>query len=368
MRYPCRLLLMGLLAAVLWNIPLLAEAQSARLQISVGELGQKTASFSVGEKHRWFLLADIPTNWEETEGISVLQTLSPCLELDTQSISARVLKENGEQTLLRMEEHLQVSAGSVFVEDGIADRFRVSLTTEGKDILSEYAGTQARLLIRYDAQIRTTASVGAQIIGSAQLDVTGTDGKRTIILSDKAVAATGGFHVALAAPDGSALSQERFMLAREATQEEREDPMVLTELLDTGEKTIQVVYTQFFTSETMEGEKTDIALTDKDGRACLYGLSYGVYYLVQMESIHEDMLASEPVQVRVNAVSHLTAKDGWKDSKGKPVDNTVRVTDTLLVMPQSGGLGTMPYTACGMAVILCACLLLWYNKKKTLAV
>lgn len=368
-RYLKRCLLAGVLTAqLICTLSLPVNGQTMEFQMNVGQLGQKKASFSVGDRHKWYLRMEIPENWEEVEDFSVLQTVSAALSLDTESIYVRLLKENGERILLRMEEHYTVTAGSVHVEEGVADRFCVSLTSEGKRFLSEYRDARSELMVAYTARIRTTASPGTQIIGTAQLDITDKEGKRSVYLAEKASAQTGGIHMRLASPTGEPISGGQFMLAREATQKETEDSAVWKEHLDTGEETLLVVYEKFYTTETMTGEKTDIAQTDRSGQALCYGLAYGTYYLVQMEHKRGDYLASEPLRIVINEVSHLTQKDGWKDARGNPADNTICITNTLLVMPQTGGTGTLPFTLAGSIALLGAAVLMWYSRKRVLCV
>ena len=370
MRYVSKMLLtIGVIATLFMHqLPFCAAAAEDSLQINVGQLGQKTASFSVGERHRWYLRSKLPDNWEQISGFMVLQTLSPALTLETGSVSVSLAQENGERILLRMEEHYQLTAGSVFVEEGTADRICIDLTPEGMEFLSEYQTDSSELVISYMAKINTSASMGTQILGTAQRNQTDAEGERQILLSDKAAATTGGFHILLKDPAGRPLDQEHFMLAREAAQEEISDENETKELLDTGDQTIAVIYERFYTSEGLSGEKSDIAATDERGSAVCYGLAYGTYYLVQTESVREELLPSKPVKVIVDEVSHLTASDGWTDSSGKIVDNTVHVTATTIVVPRTGGPGTVPYTAAGAAVIFCACFLLWYNRRRNVPV
>lgn len=340
-----------------------ANAEMMDFQMNVGQLEQKRDSHCVGSRHKWYIRVDLPKNWEGIDSFVIHQTLSVSLELDPESVYVRLLEENGERTLLRMGEHYEVTAGSVFVEEGTADRFCVSFTSEGKTFLSDYQNSDSQLLIVYTAKISTSAAVGRQIVGSAQLDITDTEGKRAIFLSDKAATETGGIHILLTSLTDDPIDGGKFMLARETTRKEREDQSVLKEHLDTGEETILVVYENFYTTEDMDGEKTDIATTDSSGNALCYGLAYGTYYLVQIENQSAEYLEAEPVRIGINEVSHLTEKDGWKDSRGNPVDNTIHITNTMLVMPQTGGIGTQPYTIAGCIAILCAFWLFRRNRK-----
>lgn len=347
------------------NISLYAYAEEIGLYMGVEEPEQKTASFSVGQQHRWFIRIKLSGDWD---GVTILQTLSPALTLDAGTVGLRLVRENGEQILLRMEEQYLLTAGSVFVEEGTADRFCITLTREGMDFLSEYMTQSWELVVSYTAKINASAAMGSQILGTAQMNLTDTNGKKYIFLSDKAVASTGGIHILLTDPEGKPLEGSSFMLAREATREELEDDTCFKEILDTGNETIAVIYERFYTSGDMRGEKCDIAVTDGEGEALCYGLAYGTYYLVQTESGQENILPSKPIRVEINEASHITPEDGWTDSLGRIVDSTVRVTGGKMVMPDTGGPGTVPYTVSGTVVILSACLLLWYNRKQKILV
>lgn len=363
------LLTFGIITTLLLQqIPVCATAAESSLWIDVGNLGCKSASFSVGEWHRWYIRSSLTDDWENISDLMVFQTLSPALTLETGSISVSLIREDGERILLRMEEHYQLTSGSVFVEEGTADRICIELTREGMDFLSRYQTDASELLISYRAKINNFAEMGAQILGTAQRNQTDTNGDRRIILSDKSAVSVGGFSFNLQDSVGNPLEQESFMLAREADQKEILDDTVTKELLDTGDQTIAVVYERFFTSETITGKKTDRAVTDETGSAVCAGLAYGTYYLVQTESFRENLLPSKPVKVIVDETSHLTASDGWRDSTGNTVDKTVHVTATMVVMPQTGGSGTVSYTDAGGAVVFCACILLWYNRKRKMPV
>ena len=76
-------------------------------------------------------------------------------------------------------------------------------------------------------------------------------------------------------------------------------------------------------------------------------------------------MPSKPIPVQINEVSHLTSEDGWTDGQGTVTDNTIHVVGAQLLLPNTGGPGTIAYTLSGVLVILCACMLLWYNRRGT---
>lgn len=353
-----------LLCVFLQQAALYASAAEKVLQIDVCQPEQKTASFSVGKAHDWFIRCRIPNNREELSDLTVIQTLSPGLTLETDSIRVTLIPSAGTQQVFQMGEQYDLTAGSVFVENGTADRICISLTPEGLSRLFETGKAFPELRISYRAKINSGAAVGMQLIGTAQLNLTDAAGEKTVFLSDKAAVGTGGVQLRLTDHAGNPLSGGRFMLAREATREETADPVVTTELLDTGEEIIAVIYETFYSTQTMDTGKTDTAVTDKNGTTGIFGLAYGTYYLVQTESSRSNLLPAKPVRIVIDEASHLTASDGWEDGNGHRVDNTVRIVNSGIVMPQTGGPGTRIYTLSGMAVILSACLLLWLNRKR----
>ena len=358
-----RMLLLLILGAFLMSyIPARVGAEEIGLKIEVGEPGQKTASFCVNQPHSWRIRAKVQPNWEN---ITILQTLPPELTLDTTSIGACIMADNGERILLRMEEHYLLTAGSVFVEAGVSDRFCVTFTPEGIAFLREYMTRGSELLIRYKASINARARMGSQIVGTAQMNLNNDKGKKYIFLSDKAVVSTGGFQIFCCDSMGNPLKGGKFMLAREATQAELEDSRYEKEILEAEGKNIAVLYQRFYPSSDLEGGKTDQAVTDEHGAAWFYGLAYGTYYLVQTESAQENYLPSKPIPVQINEVSHLTSEDGWTDGQGTVTDNTIHVVGAQLLLPNTGGPGTIAYTLSGVLVILCACMLLWYNRRGT---
>jgi len=346
-------ILLGMLLAL--RIPAFAT-EIPRIEVNVLEIGKKTASVSTDQEHSWFIRCSFPDS-SDLKRYTVIQTLSSCLTYVPDSIQIQLM--NGHEEFV-MGEHYTVTAGSVFVEAGTADRISIALTPAGNACIAE--GMELR--IEYRAKLNENASLGTQILGTAQLNCLDEAGNRTVCLSDKASVSTGGFPIFLSDSTGSPLSGGTFMVARRATPEEQKTDSDTIELLDTGEEQIAVVYERFCPSSDLQTEWTYIAETDNNGYAICSGLSYGEYYLVQTDTPKGISLPAAPVKVTVNEVSHLTAEDGWTDSTGTVVDHTVRITNGELVMPETGGPGTLGYTASGLIIIVSACMLLWFNRKR----
>lgn len=327
------------------------EVGEPEIQLFVLEDGCRSASVSADRPHRWLIRCTLPA----VTGCcyTVTQTLSPGLALEPESLTVRL--PDGEA--LVMETHFQFTAGTVTVEQGQADRFSIELTEEGNALFSD----GGELEITYEARIRRDAPLGTQLLGTAQLRCRDREGSGALYTSEKAAVSTGGFPIFLTTATGEPVPGGKFMLAREATPEEQRDSKTVTELLDNGTDILSVVYVPF---RNAQGEKTYTAETDREGNAICCGLAYGSYYLVQTELPEGWGLPAKPIPVCVNEVSHLTLRDGWQAPDGTMVDHTVRVVLQQLLLPESGGPGTELFTCSGIIVVLSACLLLWFNRKR----
>ena len=330
-----------------------AEVRDPEIQICVLEEGMKSASVSAETGHRWLIRCTLPPG--PYCRYAVTQTLSPGLTMDPGSLNVSL--PDGD--VLTMELHYLFTAGSVQVEGGCADRICIELTEAGNALFA-FGGD---LLIKYEANIRSDAPLGTQLVGSAQLRCSDGEGTGAVYTSDKASVSTGGFSISVKTAAGVPIPGAGFMLAREASTEEREKEYAVTEILDTGTDILSVVYVPFLNAA---GDRTYTVKTDAEGKALCSGLAYGKYYLVQTELPEGWGLRVQPVPVCVNEVSHLTARDGWRSSDGTVADHTVRIVNSQLMLPQSGGPGTAAFTLSGLAVILSAVLLLWLNRKRSI--
>ena len=333
-----------------------AETTAAILQMNVLEIGKGSGSVAVGAAHPWYIRCHIQ---EESQNYTIQQTLSPHLTYHEGSLKLSLILEDSTEVPLSLETQYTLTSGTVFTEQGTADRISITLTEAGNQLIRK----NIELRITYEASLKPTAPLGEQILGTAQLFCSDEEGNRVTFTSQRASIRTGGVPIFLTDSSGVPLSGGEFMLARLAREEELTDPQVTVELLDDGTGTKAVVYLPFYANPDLSGQPTYTAVTDEQGYTGCYGLAHGDYYLIQT---HSDLIPALPISVTVNEVSHLIGSDGWKNAAGEPQDNTVRITNTRLTMPMTGGPGTRIYTLSGIAVILSACMLIWYNRKRTI--
>lgn len=135
---------------------------------------------------------------------------------------------------------------------------------------------------------------------------------------------------------GKGLSGVGYQIAREASYAELRDSSVIKRLLTADGQTMTVVYSSFWDSRDMAGEKKEEVITDADGCAVMYGLPYGTYYLVESKPPEGYNKMDSPVRVTVNKYSHLTSADDVRDDADTVIDNTVHIITVRYVLPDTG--------------------------------
>ena len=80
--------------------------------------------------------------------------------------------------------------------------------------------------------------------------------------------------------DGKKLAGATFKIAREATKTELLDETIRKETITVGDNRLQVVFETFYGTQDLSGEKVSQITTDENGKALMYGLAYGTYYIV----------------------------------------------------------------------------------------
>ena len=94
------------------------------------------------------------------------------------------------------------------------------------------------------------------------------------------------------------------------------------------------------------------SIITQDGKAMIYGLEAGDYYLVEIKAPEGYNLLSYPVSVTLNQESHMEA-------------NSLKVANSnTFVLPTTGGIGTSVFTLIGGLMTLAGGTVLVRKKKE----
>lgn len=328
------------------------------IQKDVTEIGNNSDTFDVGEIHTWIIRGGVPSGIGTALKYVISDTLDYRLTLEKGSEEVRLFAKDGKEVTLE-DAYYTVVEGTVDTDQGTVDCFTVALTPAGMAYVAANLGAgehTAEIRVYFQAVINENAAMGEAIPNQAHLDYTNSAGIDYDADSDIPEVHTGGINLLKTDVEGKALAGASFKIAREATEAELADETIAKETLIVGEEELTVVFVDFHASADLSGEKVSEVTTGEDGKAVLYGLAYGSYYIVETKAPSGYNLLTQPIAVTINKDSHLTDAEG--------VDNTLKVINTKFVLPETGGMGTTVFTVAGIAIIGLACMLLLAKRKK----
>ena len=327
------------------------------IEKDVTAVGNDASSVGVYEKHTWIIGATVPDDIGSAKSYVISDTLDN--RLDYLGELSVVLEKSGEAavTLEAVNDYtLTVNDVDSLSEGNPSDSFKLELTPSGMSKIADTVGTDSfnsyMLRVYFDAQINANAELAGEIPNRAEIKYVNDVSFEFTEKSDVPVVYTGGARLLkVDANDTSkVLPGASFELYREATEEEIDAG--IDELTEIGGVKGKVVKVSFYNNEALEGERVTVVTTGEDGKASLYGLAYGKYYLVETEAPDGYNLLSEAFELTVNEVSHLE-------------ENAVVIKNgTGFILPGTGGIGTTVFTVCGSAILLLGVFLLCLNKLK----
>lgn len=325
------------------------------IEKDVIEIGNDESTQNAYAPHTWIIGVTIPADIGQGKSFVISDTLDNRLDF-LGNVRIRVENANGTvvSDILTEGKDFTLRATDVdsLAESKPSDAFVISLTRAGMEKVESAATTGiTHIRVYFDAQINANAQVGEQIPNQARLDYKNSVGVSFHPQSDIPVVYTGGVHLLkVDATDHSyTLEGAEFKLYRKATEDEVADES--TEKVTIGDMAAQMVAVEFCNANALTAEKTNTAVSDKDGNVYISGLAYGTYYLVETKSPAGYNLLGQPIKLIVNESSHQA-------EHAIVVEN---VSGTVL--PETGGTGTLVFTIPGLMLILTAVVLLLKKRK-----
>lgn len=287
----------------------------------VTEIDNDEDTFDIDETHTWIIRSGVPVDFANAADADMAEKMEYTI---TDTLDYRLTYQGnvmvclglttdqaGEEDVTLTSDHYILTASKAQDSEGReVDHFTVSLTAAGMQYIAEAIGagdnTDYELRVYFDAIINANAQLATKIPNQATLDYTNSVGFHFDAESDIPVVYTGGMGILkFDAKNAENLLQGAvFKAARLATQSEINAGLSQTLTVD-GEK-LSVVFVDFYTDAQLT-MKADTVTTDADGKALLYGLAYGEYYLVEIKAPDGYNLLTGPVKVTVDETSHLEA-------------------------------------------------------------
>lgn len=328
------------------------------IEKDVISIGNNEASVDAYAAHTWIIGSTIPEDISAGQSYVISDTLDN--RLDYLGNLTVALEKNGEAEPLTLtadaDYTLTVTDVDSLSEEKPSDSFTVALTPVGMSKIAAAIGDNSynsyMLRIYFDAQINANAEMGTEIPNQADLVYTNAVNFEFKAESDIPVVSTGGINLLKvdAKETTQTLSGAVFELYRTATQEEiaAGDPR-LAELEGVIGKVVKV---SFYNNAAPDGDKVNAVTSDENGSVSFYGLAYGKYYLLETKAPAGYSLYGRAMELTVDKTSHTA-------------ENVVTVkNESGIVLPSTGGTGTVLYTAGGISLMCIAVSLLYLTKRK----
>ncbi len=174
----------------------------------------------------------------------------------------------------------------------------------------------------------------------------------------------GGIHILKTDVTGTPLKGAVFQLVREADTEELTDRALEKRLVRIGEENRLTAVMSFWTDRQMAGSRQTQVTTDSHGRAAIYGLPYGTYYLLETEAPQGYNRITAPIRLIIHRYSHLTEEDGFRDDEGELIDNRLHIINVRYTLPDTGSWGTIQLVAAGVGVLFSSAALLMMSTRR----
>lgn len=331
---------------------------SIKIEKDVITIGNNKATVDAYTPHTWIISTSIPVDISNGKSYVISDTMDNRLDyVGNLKVVLETMDGSNKVALVADEDYtLSVTDEDSLAEGKPSDEFAVTLTSGGMSKIATTIGSNDysnyKLRVYFDARINANAEMGAEIPNKASVEYINNVNLKLRKESDVPVVYTGGVNLLKvdSADATKMLAGATFEVYRIATAEEinagGED------LKTFPDRAAPLIKVSFFSNAKLDGDKVTSVTTGEDGKIAIYGLAYGMYYLVETKAPAGYNLMAGPKDLVIDAASHKT-------------ENTITVENKMgALLPSTGGVGTTIFTVSGIGLVCIACLFLYMNKRK----
>ena len=315
------------------------------------------ASTDVFRSHIRVIRVSVPIGLEGARKFTVSETLPPQLTYTRGSPVVKLLTRSGEERQLMWNTHFFLSEGSFFEEGEAKDHFVISLTQKGMSLVASSLGegdVTPELRIYYDAWLDEDAVPGVYVRSLAKVDYMDRYGRSFSAEAESFGVCTGALRLHMTDMDGVPLAGGRFRIAR-AAAEAAAGPGTKVEKISIDGKLLDVVFISFVPGDDLSAPMVDTVTTDENGDASFCGLAHGTYYIVETVSPSGHDRMTEPMEVKVDDLSHRTDEG---------LDAAIPVVSPSFFLPETGEDRASFFTALGLSIACGASLMLLVDHRR----
>lgn len=174
----------------------------------------------------------------------------------------------------------------------------------------------------------------------------------------------GGLNILKTSVTGEPLAGAVFQVARDLREGELTDKRIKKQFLWIGGENRLMALENFWPDRSMLGDRQSTVNTTENGKAAIYGLPYGTYYLVEQEAPSGYNRIVEPIRITIHKYSHLTESDNVRDDQNKVIDNTLHIVTVRYTLPDTGSWETVQLAAGGAGILFSSAALLLLNRRR----
>lgn len=355
----------------IYDVHVYPKNEKLAIDKHVVNIPNKDHAATVGKDHEWIISSTVPTNMvveNADKSITASKKYNISDNLDTQLTYVGNVK-----VCAAAKDNTELANGTLVLDDDYkltkpvgkyGGKLEVALTEAG---IKKVAALGAKKVhVHFTTQLNETAKLGVAIPNGATLEYTNAQDQSTapVIVPDgmdptdpskpydpnkdeRPEVHTGGVKIKKTDDKGDALKGAEFKIyASEKDARAGTDPISVINNAGTG--------------------FTDTVISDDTGLVKFYGLAYGgikgedfdttketSYWIVETKAPTNFSLLKDPVEVKVSATSHLDSA----------IAKTI-INKNKIILPVTGGMGTVMFTASGLALILLAVFMGFKARKK----